>query len=252
MHGQFVWYELTTPDVDAARRFYPQITGWGTQQFDNNYTMWTAAGAPFAGIFRLGTEQRHRGIPPNWMPYVEANNVDETARLATSLGGKVVVQPTDIPGTGRFAVLQDPQGATFGIYKSNRPSQSWDGTPVVGRFSWHELMTTDHRAAFDFYGKLFDWETLSEFDMGPMGIYRIYGQNGQQYGGMFNKSPDMPFPPNWLCYIQVDDVRRAADTVARLGGKVMNGPMEVPGGDWIAQCFDPQGAAFAVHARKRG
>src|SRR5918992_945151 len=131
MHGQFVWYELTTPDVAAAKKFYPPIAGWGTQQFDKDYTMWTTRGVPFAGIFQLGPEQRQKGIPPNWMPYVDVDNVDETARKATSLGGKTMHGPQDIPNTGRFAVLQDPQGAVFGVYKSNRSSQAWDGTPVV-------------------------------------------------------------------------------------------------------------------------
>ncbi|HEX4468637.1 MAG TPA: VOC family protein, partial [Gemmatimonadaceae bacterium] len=166
MHGQFVWYELTTPDTDAARKFYPSITGWGTQQFDKDYTMWTNGGAPFAGLFRLGPDMREQGVPPNWMPYIESNNVDETARLATSLGGKVVHGPEDIPNTGRFAVVQDPQGATFGVYKSTRPSMSWNGTPALGRFSWHELMTTDYPRAFEFYKKLFGWEKTGEMDMG--------------------------------------------------------------------------------------
>ena len=56
-------------------------------------------------------------------------------------------------------------------------------------------------------------------------------------------------PPNWLSYIRVDAVKPVADQVAQLGGTVINGPMEVPGGDWIAQCIDPQGAAFALHAK---
>ena len=115
MHGQFIWYELTTPDVEAAQKFYPRFTEWGTQKFDNDYTMWTTNGTPFAGIFRLKPEMSAQGVPPNWMPYVESNDVDETSRLATSLGGKVLNGPADIPGTGRYAVLQDPQGAVFGI-----------------------------------------------------------------------------------------------------------------------------------------
>jgi predicted enzyme related to lactoylglutathione lyase len=247
MHGQFVWYELTTTDVDAARKFYPPIAGWGTQQFDKDYTMWTNGGVPFAGIFRLGPEQRQQGIPPNWMPYVEAGNVDETARQATSLGGKVVVGPQDIPGTGRFAVLQDPQGATFGIYKSNGPSQSWDGTAVLGRFSWHELMTTDYPKAFDFYRRLFGWEkTGPEMDMGGGSMYLMYGK-GKMYGGMFNRPPEMAgMRPFWLCYIHVKDVNKAVDTATKSGAKLQRGPMDVPGGA-IAILGDPQGAAFAVH-----
>jgi predicted enzyme related to lactoylglutathione lyase len=248
MHGQFVWYELTTPDPDAAQKFYPRFTGWGTQKFDNDYTMWTTGGAPFAGIFRLGPEMRAQGVPPNWMPYVEANDVGKTAELAASLGGKVLNGPTDIPGTGRFAVLQDPQGAVFGIYKSNGPSHAWDGTPVVGRFSWHELMTTDWKAAWDFYQKLFGWERQSEMDMGGGNMYAMWGK-GKMFGGMFNRPPEMAnMPPFWLPYIYVKDVKKAVDMAAKAGAFVQRPPMEVPGGGTIAIIGDPQGAAIALHS----
>lgn len=248
MQGQFVWYELTTPDVDGARRFYPSITGWGTQQFDKDYTMWTNGGAPIGGIFRLGPEQRQKGIPPNWMPYIEADNVDETARRATLLGGRVVHGPQDIPGTGRFAVLQDPQGATFGIYKSNRGSQGWDGTFVLGRFSWHELATTDYRKAFEFYRQLFGWEKTTEMDMGGGNMYSMYGQKGKSFGGMYNKGPEMAqYPPGWLVYAHVKDVQKAVEAATRAGASVKQPPMDVPGGK-IAVLTDPQGATFAVHA----
>ena len=248
MHGQFVWYELTTPDVDAARKFYPPITGWGTQQFDKDYTMWTTGGVPFAGIFRLGAEQQAKGIPPNWMPYIEAGNVDDTARKVASLGGTVVVPPTDIPGTGRFAVVRDPQGATFGLYKSNSGSRAWDGTPTLGRFSWHELMTTDYRKAFDFYRQLFGWEKTGEMDMGGGNPYFMYGMKGKMYGGMFTRPPEMAgMSPFWMVYANVKDVKKAVATATKAGAWVKQPPMEVPGG-MIAIMGDPQGAAFAVHS----
>ena len=248
MHGQFVWYELTTPDVDAARKFYSPITGWGTQQFDKDYTMWTMGGVPFAGIFKLGPEMKQQGIPPNWMPYIEADNVDETARRASALGGAVMHGPQDIPGTGRFAVLRDPQGAVFGIYKSVRASQGWDGTPVLGRFSWHELMTTDYTMAFEFYSQLFRWEAMSEMDMGDGNMYSMWGRSGNMYGGMFNRPPEMAsMNPFWLIYVNVKDVQKAVDATTRAGGFVQRAPMDVPGGK-IAILGDPQGAAFAVHS----
>jgi predicted enzyme related to lactoylglutathione lyase len=210
--------------------------------------MWTSGGVPIAGIFQLGPEQRQRGIPPNWMPYVGVDSVDQTARQATSLGGKVMAGPQDIPGTGRFAVVQDPQGAVFGIYKStNMPSAGWDGTPVVGRFSWHELMTTDYKKAFDFYRQLFGWEKTGEMDMGGGNMYFMYGQRGKMYGGIFNRPPEMAaMPPFWMCYIHVKDVNKAVEATRAGGGMVKQPPMEVPGG-WIAVLGDPQGAAFAVH-----
>jgi predicted enzyme related to lactoylglutathione lyase len=248
MHGQFVWYELTTPDPEASKRFYQPLVGWSTLPFDNDYTMWTTGGQPIGGIFRLSADLKSQGVPPNWMPYVEVSNVDDTARVAAESGGTVVVPPSDIPGTGRFAVLQDPQGATFGIYKADKPRGGFDGTPVVGKFSWHELMTTDYKAAYDFYKKLFGWAVTSEFDMGPAGMYRLYGLGGKPYGGMFNRTPDMAnVPPFWLPYIHVKDVKASTEAAKRAGAQVVNGPMEVPGGDMIVVLSDPTGAAIALH-----
>jgi uncharacterized protein len=247
MHGQFVWYELTTPDANAAQKFYPKFTGWGTQAFDKDYTMFTTGGVPVAGIFRLTDEMRQQGVPPNWMPYVESDNVDDTAAKATSLGGRVVAGPADIPNTGRFAVIQDPQGATFGVYKSSRPSGAWDGTAVVGRFSWHELMAADFNQAFEFYRALFGWEKQSEMDMGGGLMYYIYGQNGKMYGGMFTRFGDMAtMHPFWLVYICVNDVGKALAAATKNGGTVHRPQMDIPGGS-IAILGDPQGAGFALH-----
>src|SRR4030095_1260672 len=80
-----------------------------------------------------------------------------------------------------------------------------------------------------------------------MGKYVLFGSNGVQRGGMFNKPAQMPGGPGWLGYIRVKDVN---DTVKKAKGAratLVNGPMEVPGGDWIAQFVDPYGAMFAVH-----
>jgi len=81
-----------------------------------------------------------------------------------------------------------------------------------------------------------------------MGVYHMYGcaGTGVPLGGMFDKPADVP--PSWLLYVRVDDVKQAAEKVKELGGTVLNGPMEVPGGDMVAQCLDPQGAAFALHS----
>jgi len=247
MHGQFVWYELTTPDVDAATKFYPRFTSWGTQKFDENYTMFTTGGLPIAGIFRLNDDMRANGIPPNWMPYIECNDVDATAAKAKSLGATITAGPDDIPGTGRFAVVQDPQGAVFGIYKSSNQSNAWDGKNVVGRFSWHELMTTDHEKAAKFYNALFNWSKISEMDMGGGQMYYMYGQNGTMYGGIFTTPPEMAgMHPFWLVYIHVKDVAKAVEIATKNGGSVQRPQMDIPGGS-IAILGDPQGAGFALH-----
>jgi len=250
--GRFVWYELTTTDAAAAKRFYPPITGWGTQPFGggSSYEMWSINGAPLGGIAALNDEQKKRGIGPHWLPYISVSDVDAKAKQTEKLGGKVIYPPTDIPNAGRFAILADPQGVSIGIYApTGGDGGAGDFSPKVGEFSWHELLTTDHNAAFDFYHQLVGWEKQQEFDMGPMGIYQMYGKNGQMYGGMFTRSPEMP-PPMWWCYVRINDVNDAVEAVKKGGGQLLNGPMEVPGGDWIAQFADPQGARFAVHQKK--
>ncbi|MGH7718104.1 MAG: VOC family protein [Gemmatimonadaceae bacterium] len=245
--GRFVWYELMTSDPEGAKKFYTGVTGWGTTPFEGMpYTMWTNEETPMGGLMQLPAELASKNVPPHWLPYVLTPDVDATVKQAEKLGARVNVPPTDIPNMGRFAVLADPQGAVFAVYSGQSDSEI-DAPPKRGQFSWHELATTDHAAAFDFYSKLFGWEKDTAMDMGPAGIYQIYGKKGKMLGGMYNKPSDMPVPPNWLLYVQVDDINTAISRVKNLGGQVLNGPMDVPGGQ-IAQCMDPQGAAFALHA----
>jgi predicted enzyme related to lactoylglutathione lyase len=132
----------------------------------------------------------------------------------------------------------------FGVYESAEDYGKVT-PPKAGEYSWHELSTGDYKAAFAFYSALFGWEKMAEHDMGEMGVYFIYGLGGTQLGGFFNAPPGAP--KSWLGYVRVKDVHQAAKKVKSAGGKVTNGPMEVPGGDWIVQGVDKQGAVFAVH-----
>jgi predicted enzyme related to lactoylglutathione lyase len=250
LRGRFVWHELMTTDTKSAAGFYTKVAGWKTKPFDQNpgYTMFTFKGRPMAGLMALPEPDS----PLMWLAYIGTPNVDETARQAEGLGGKVVKRPEDIPTIGRFAIIQDPQGALFVAFTplqgSNPPP---DATPTLGDFSWHELVTTDWRGALAFYKSLFAWEETDSMDMGPeMGTYQMYGWKGHMLGGMMNKPRQSPAPPAWLSYIHVADSKKAAATITKLGGQLLNGPMEVPGGSWIAAGLDLQGAAFAVHSAK--
>ena len=246
--GRFVWFDLMTTDQAGAIDFYTKITNWGTTVWEgpSPYTMWTNGGTALGGIMPLAPEAE---APPHWLAYISSPDTDATVVEANKLGAKTVVAPTDIPTVGRFAVMSDPQGAVFAIYTPAEGAPGHDGPPAVGEFSWHELMTTDQAAAFEFYQRLFGWEKGQSMDMGPVGVYQIYRRNGVDLGGMFNRPSDQPGGPAWLHYIMVKDIKRAAEATKEHGGQVINGPMEVPGGDWIFQAVDPQGAMFAVHAK---
>ncbi len=252
VRGRFVWYELMTTDTDAAKKFYPELIGWGTQPWeqDDSYTMWTNNGAPLGGLMILPEEAKAAGAPPHWLAYVATPDVDGTAKQATKLGGKVLKEPTDIPNIGRFAVIADPQGAVFAAYAGTGTPPAEQAAAKNGEFSWHELATTDHEAAFKFYNALFGWEKTEAMDMGDAGTYQMYGRKGMTLGGMYNKPAEMPAPPHWLIYAKVSNVDEAVEQVKKIGGQVLNGPMDVPGpsGDRVAQCMDPQGVAFALHS----
>lgn len=152
---------------------------------------------------------------------------------------------TVMPSEGKYAVLEDPQGVAFGVYTSPTDAEPED-TAKLGEFSWHELATDDFRAAFEFYSALFGWEALAEHDMGaPLGTYFTFGRGGVEIGGMFKRTPEMP--SSWLGYVRVKDLSQTIKRAASAGGTVILEPMEVPGGDWVAQFNDPQGGTFAVH-----
>jgi hypothetical protein len=251
--GRFVWFDLVTPDPSAALDFYTRLVGWGSQaieELDEPYTVLTREVGPVGGVMQLPEDAQAQGTPPHWLGLVSTPDVDATVAEARKLGGKVVEEPRDIPKAGRLATLADPQGAIFAVFTSIHETPAEDAAPQVGEFSWHELATTGYEAAFDFYHQLFGWEKRDAMDMGEGWIYQIFGRPGNEthLGGIFDKPAEMPGPPSWLYYVRVPDVDQAARRVEELGGRILNGPMEVPGGDKIVQALDPQGGAFALHS----
>jgi predicted enzyme related to lactoylglutathione lyase len=252
--SRIVWYELLTTDPKAAISFYSEVVGWKTQPFEDDYVMWVGSQGPLGGVMLLPEPAKKMGAPPHWTSHVQVADVEASIAKVRSLDGRVYLEPTDIPKVGRFAVVADPQGASINVFKPlppEKPEQEMkphDSTKP-GEFCWAELITTDHEAAFRFYSALFGWQRISDFDMGAMGKYLIYGVGGKQFGGMFSKSKQMsPAPPNaFLYYIQVADLDAATERAKAKSARVLNGPMEVPGGARIVQLLDPQGAAFALH-----
>jgi predicted enzyme related to lactoylglutathione lyase len=244
VRGRFVWHELRTPNPAGSVEFYAKAVGWAEQPGapDPSYLMLAAPSGPIGGAVE------HRAGTPQWLPYIGTTDVDATVEAAERLGAKVETQPTALPNGGRYAVLTDPQGATFGIHASSDAATA-EKTPGAGEFSWHELATNvSPNIAFAFYAALFDWDEISEHDMGPMGMYLVFGRNGRQLGGMFDKgSAGKPGSAYWLGYVSVTDLEETIERATGARGSVLAGPMDVPGGDRIAQLMDPHGAFFALH-----
>ncbi|AYD00100.1 VOC family protein [Neorhizobium sp. NCHU2750] len=258
-HGKFIWCELMTSDTAAAGAFYSAVIGWQVNAI-------RLPDLPPYFLFEIGEGDNCPGIggmmgfppeldgklPPNWTGYVAVDDVDETCVEYEALGGRIQRQPDDIPGIGRFAVVADPHGAVVCIMTpippENPPREP--GPNDVGNVGWRELYAGNGEEAFDFYASVFGWTRDHDFPMGDMGVYRIFAHAGQAIGGMMTKPPNVPVPC-WSYYFNVEAIDAAIGRVNANGGTVVFGPQEVPGGSFIIQATDPQGAFFCLVAPRR-
>jgi predicted enzyme related to lactoylglutathione lyase len=251
-HGRFVWYELMTTDMEAAKVFYAEVVGWGVQDASmpgRAYSLFTAGGASVSGLMHLPEDARKTGLRPSWLGYVAVDDVDASAERLKELGGAVHVPPTDIPNISRFSVAVDAQMATIALFKWLEGGQEQAAElDAPGRVGWHELLAADWEKAFAFYSKLFGWRK-AHADTGEVGTYQLFAAGGETIGGMFTK-PEMEPVPFWLYYFNVGDIDAAIRRVTASGGTILNGPIEVPGKRWIARCADPQGAVFALAGKR--
>ena len=250
--GRPLWYELMTTDMQAAEAFYKTVVGWTSAPFEGSpqpYTMFSRGGnVPVAGLMTRPDEVK---APPFWAMYVGVPALEAAAAHISRLGGRECSPVIDVPTVGRMQMMTDPQGAAFYIYEPSGTELPPEAAAEIGEASWHELMTTDAVAAMKFYNDVFGWQPSEALDMGPMGKYHMFNRPHGMIGGMMNKPPEMAHvPPHWQIYLRVPDITAAAERVKANGGQILNGPMEVPGGDWVLNAVDPQGAAFALHARK--
>ena len=254
MPGKFFWYDVMTTDTKAARQFYCDVVGWSAQDSPApgmDYTVFMVGERGVAGLLPIPEDARNAGVPPIWMGYVSVDDVDEAVVRIEREGGKVHRPPMEVPGIIRFAVVADPEGAGFIIAKglvADPPAELAPGTP--GTVGWHELYATDGESAFGFYERMFGWTKGDAMDMGPMGKYQLFATGGENVGGMMTKPPAIP-APFWTYYFNVPAIDAAAQRVTSGGGKILNGPMQVPGDLWIVNCMDPQGAGFALVAPQR-
>jgi predicted enzyme related to lactoylglutathione lyase len=252
--GDYIWYELMTPDPEGSKAFYDAVVGWNigkAEEAYNGYRMIGTDGGFAGGVLPLNAEMQQHGARPTWLGYIHVTDVDQSIKSIEQAGGKALMPATDIPNVGRIAMVADPQGAPFYVMKPIPPEGRENEPSTVfspgkdGRCSWNELSTSDAVAARRFYGEQFGWTSDEFMDMGEHGEYRFFDHHGVRLGavsGMMNQDQH----PHWRYYFRVPSVSKAKETAEAKGGKVVMGPMEVPGGDHIIIGFDPQGAEFAL------
>jgi uncharacterized protein len=248
------WVDVMGPDARRLTDFYGAVFGWDfTDPAEmpgdpaGQYFVAQLRGRDVAGVATLPAGAGE----PGWNTYIEVEDVDDTARRVEEAGGTVLAQPFDAPPAGRIAVMADPDGASFAIWKPGERR----GAQVVnepGAWSMSALNPVDRDRAAAFYGSVFGW-TFDTFQFGEMevGLFRLPGYVGGE--------PEQPvprdlvatmFPPrngraSWSVDFWVDDVDRAAAAAGENGGSVASPPQDLPGFRQ-AVLADPNGVPFSV------
>lgn len=242
--GRFVWHDLMSTDPEAAKKFYTQLLGWKTtdEEAMGTYTTISANGRGLGGIAKLDASH---GMSSHWSCYLNVESVDGAAERAVSLGGRICVPPTDIPNVGRFAVLQDPKGVLFSIYKDKEAGVvAGEGVPSAGTFCWYELMTPDPEALVPFYQALFGWRVETSQMTGE--TYWLCYSGDRQVCGMAKTQAGAPEAPHWLPFLAVEDLEASTNRAKGLGAQITVPPTDIPKIGRFSVLLDPTGAAVAL------
>ncbi len=248
-HGDFIWYELLTTDLDAAVQFYSAVLDWGVEdsgQPNMDYRLAFAEEAPIAGLMKMPEEAISAGAHPVWVGYVAVDDVDEAVAKIQAAGGSVQMPAFEVPEVGRMAMVMDADGIPFYVMRGASDDISDAFTlDKIGHCGWNELAAKNLDGAVKFYSEQFGWTIGFEMDMGEMGAYKFFEQKGHAIGGMMQAN-DAAGPPIWSFYFRVADIDKAATKITAAGGKILHGPAEVPGNDFVINGLDPQGVLFSV------
>jgi uncharacterized protein len=280
-HGDFIWYELMTPDPRAAEAFYGPLTGWRFES-DESYRHIAASEGHVGGILPLTGGTAAGGTRAAWLGYVMVDDVDRMAASIAADGGTVHRSPWDMAGVGRMAMVADPQGAVFYVIAPAPPAGREDAEshafsydrPRQGHCAWNELATSDPENAQRFYARHFGWVKDGEMDMpvpseaaggvegGPLDSYTFLRHAGRApaggpmgqgvLGAVMPLVPGGPPVPAWTFYFRVAGIEQAAAGVAAGGGALLQEPVEIPGGEFALVAADPQGAVFGLVGPRAG
>lgn len=251
--GTPIWYELLTSDAKASTAFYEAVVGWKVQPpvpgASPHYQMIDAPNAHIGGLMQLTDEMRANGAHPTWLFYVGVDDVDATVEKVVAAGGKILMNAFDIPNVGRVAMIADPQGNPLYVMRGGMDMAStvFERTGM-GKCNWNELATPDPEAGNAFYAKVFGWKYPEKMAIPGLGDYVFVdvAGSGTRIGATMKQAPGAK--PGWLFYFRVPDLRASVAAITKGGGKVLHGPMPVPGGDQVIVAVDPEGAPFGLAA----
>jgi uncharacterized protein len=236
--GRFVWFELVTPNVDDGVAVWTEVSGLGVTEMpmgpSATYKMLTRDGKTQAGV----TAPPMAEVPPHWLSYLSVDSVDDKHAAVTRHGGRSIVPPTDIPIIGRFAIVADPEGAVFALFRGATGDDSG-----ATAFAWNELWCKDPAKVLPFYTGVFGFG-VGEMAM-PTGTYHLLKVGEEMVAGLM-ASPDPKVPPMWLPYLSIDDADAAVTRARVQRGAVHAEPMTMEGVGRFGIVADRQGAVLGL------
>lgn len=241
--GKFVWADLVTDDVPTARKFYAQLFGWTFREV-GNYSIAAHDERPLAGMFQR-PKPANGEAKPRWFGYISVKSVGSAQKAVTKAGGKVVAAPQKLPERGEQAVFTDPEGAVFGVIRS-QGGDPLDFQPDVGDWVWIQLLSRDGKKAAEFYSAVAGYEVVENTATNRLSDFVLTSKGFARATVRTIPTDGEPVKPNWLPFVRVKSVTESVAKAKELGGKVWLEPNADLFKGKVAVVADPTGGAIGL------
>jgi predicted enzyme related to lactoylglutathione lyase len=241
--GKFVWGDLVTDDVQAARKFYSQLLGWTFQDI-GDYTICANDGRPLCGMFQRA-RPAGSNAKPRWFGYISVANVGRAQKAAVSGGGKVLAAPMKMPNRGEQAVFADAEGAVFGVVKSSAGDPE-DFLADPGDWIWIQLLSRDANKAAQFYRSVGGYEIVENTLTNSSSDYVLVSGGYARATVRTIRGGKDQVQPTWLPFVRVKSINESVAKTKELGGKVLVEPKSELFNGKVAVVEDPTGAAIGL------
>jgi len=242
--GKFVWADLVTDDLPAARTFYARLFGWTFRDM-GNYAIASNDERPLCGMFQRPRPANQSEAKPRWLGFISVSSVERAQRAVTKAGGRVLAAPRKMPQRGEQAIFADPEGAIFGVVKSSSGDpQDFQADP--GDWIWIQLLSRDARNAAEFYREVGDYEIIQKAAEGGSSDYVLSSKGFARATVRTIPPANKQVQPNWLPFVRVKNVGESVAQAKQLGGKALIEPKPELFGGKVAVIADPTGAAIGL------
>ena len=242
--GKFVWADLVTDDVPAARTFYGQLFGWTFRDL-GGYVIAANEARPLGGLFQRPRPEGQPEARPRWFGYLSVTSVERAERAVTKAGGRVLAAPKKLPSRGEQAVFADVEGAIFGVIKSSSGDPK-DFQPEPGDWVWIQLLSRDGRRAAEFYRDVGGYTVIENATANRLCDFVLTSKGYARATVRTIPKDQEKVRPTWLPFVRVKSVGESVAKARQLGGNVLVEPKPEFLEGKVAVVADPTGAAIGL------